>query len=582
MTHRGITPRHIVIVAVAGTAVILLTVVALWWRPFGTVRQAGIDPVPPKVQVPPPVAPAASPPAEALHVAPGGSALPDGSRERPFATVTDAVAHARPGGTVVLAGGEYHEAIHITGPESLTIRAAPGATVWLDGSAPSTGSAPLGDGRYVLPGQAPRLDRSPTYRRGAPDNSRPGWQFVSGANPLASDPAQVWLDGTALRQVHPASSVTSGTFAVDGDDVVMGDDPEGREVRIGSLNRALVVNAAGTRIEGIGIRRYVPSVPDFGAVVLDAPRVLMSGVVVDESSTTGVSVQNEDTSLENVAVTRSGMLGLHGHQAHGLTVIGSRFDANNRLGFNTSPVAGGVKITEAARVTFRDTDVVANLGSGLWLDEAVGDATITGVRAQGNSVHGVLIELCAQVRVIDSRLEGNDGSGLRIQNSSEINVWNITSPGNRRAVDFVQDGRTAGSPQAPRVPDDPRLPAMTWRIGDSQVINSVLGPSTGDADVAVEDFTQRIDADDVGIRLSGNAYVRGRSGGPQWTHVWSRPGDDPAVYTSVDAFVAQHAQDVGSVQSVEGATAEPQVQPVPPDIQRLSGLTERPPAGATG
>lgn len=570
----------IAVFGVVSAGIVVALLVARFGLPVVPHTVEGIDPA---ASTPPPVAPPAqrwTPTAGAVYVAPTPSSDPDGSRARPYGSITEAATRAGAGGTVVLAGGEYHESVHVADTPGLTVRAAPGATVWLDGS--SAAGVVMGrDGRWVLPDQAPPLDRSPTYQRGAPDNTKQGWRFVSSDHPLAADPSQVWLDGTPLRQVSPAGEVTSGTFGIDGRDIVLADDPRGREVRIGVLPHALVVNAPDVSIIGIGIRRYVPSVPDFGAVVLGAGTTLQD-VVVTGASTTGVSVQGERVTLNNVVVTGAGMLGLHAYRAHGLRVIGGRFDHNNRLAFNLAPVAGGMKITGSTDVLIRGAEVSHNLGTGVWLDEGVASSRIADVQAVGNSLYGALLELSADIGVVGCTFTGNDGSGLRLQNTSGAAIWNITSSGNRRAVDFVQDGRTAGAPEAPPKPQDPRIPEMPWRIGGSEVANSVLGPSTGDADIAVEDFTRSLDADKIGIRLASNVYRRdGRTGAPRWTHVWSTPGTDPRVYSSVAAFAAAHRQDVDSVQTASGQRAPmPPAQPLPASLRAVTSLPYTPGPGS--
>lgn len=543
---------------------------------------SGVDPSPPVVHIPSPVGSATAPPPNAVHVAPGGSVGASGSPDHPFGSLSAAVESAPPGGTIVLASGEYHDSLHVPADKpGLTIRAAPGAAVWLDGSAKPAGRPVPTSGTWRFSGAAPDLDRSPTYSRGAPDGRAPGWRWVPPEHPLAADPAQVWLDGVPLRQVAPISAVVPGTFAVEGRDLFLGDDPTGRDVRVGVLGHALVTNAERTTIDGIGIRRYVPSVPDFGAVVLDGRGSSMRAVTIADSSTTGVSVQGEHISLQSVNVIRSGLLGLHADEATGLRITGGSYTHNNWLGFNVAPVAGGLKITRSAEVTVEDAHVDSNLGNGLWLDEGVGNASLVGVAASGNSTHGVMIELAAQVDVIDARLEGNDGSGIRVQNSSGIRIWNVTSQDNSRAVDFVQDDRTAGSSGAPPAPDDTRLPEMTWVIGNSEVVNSVLGPSTGDADLAVEDFRAELDANEIGINLRSNVYVRAPSGTPRWTHVWSRPDDNPRVYESLDEFRAAEGQDRDSVSSDEhpqGSTLPG--DSLPTDLAPAVDLPDPPGVGA--
>lgn len=575
---------RLLLLVCAGVAVVvaLAVVFSLMSRTLLPPAQ-GSDPPFPDIEIPRPVGLDAPIPANAVFVSNRGEPVADGSAAHPFVSIADAIEAASAGTTIVVAGGEYHESLHVPAElPDLTIRAAPGETVWLDGSStPGTPAVAEAGSRWRFTGAAPDLDRSPTYRRGAPDGRTEGWRWVSPERPLAADPAQVWLAGRPLRQVSPAAAVEPGTFAINGGDVIVGDDPTGRDVRIGRLSHAVVVNAARTHVEGIGMRRYVPSVPDFGAVVLDGVDTTMSHVVVADSSTTGVSVQSERVTLREVAVVRAGMLGVHAHQAHDLLIEGGLYTHNNSRGFNMAPTAGGIKITASANVTARGATIADNLGTGLWLDEAVTRAHVLRVRASGNSLHGLLVELSADVDIAACVFEDNDGSGIRVQNSSGIRVWNVTSRGNARAVDFVQDGRVAGSAGAPEVPDDPRIPPMPWVIGDSEVVNTVLGPSTGDADLAVQDFRGRLDANDVGIELRSNLYVRAADGSPRWTHVWSRPNDDPRVYTSLEAFHEEVGQDRDSALSTEDdGAARPQGALVPADLGSDAGLPRRPRIGA--
>ena len=62
-----------------------------------------------------------------------------------------------------------------------------------------------------------------------------------GTNPMAADPDQVFVNGTALKQVSSASAVTAGKFYVNdaAGTITIGTDPTGKEVRGSDLARAL-------------------------------------------------------------------------------------------------------------------------------------------------------------------------------------------------------------------------------------------------------------------------------------------------------------------------------------------------------
>src|SRR5690606_35198389 len=107
--------------------------------------------------------------------------------------------------------------------------------------------------------------------RGAADDGGAHFTFVNASYPMAAHPDQIWVGGTALKQVGSRSQVTAGTFYHDrpGNRLYIGTNPSGKEVRVADLVQAMRVRGDGSTIRGIGIRRYAPSVPDMGAVTIE-------------------------------------------------------------------------------------------------------------------------------------------------------------------------------------------------------------------------------------------------------------------------------------------------------------------------
>ena len=46
-------------------------------------------------------------------------------------------------------------------------------------------------------GWTAQFDHSPTYTKGAPDNTAANWSFVNASYPMAAYPDQLWIDGVA-------------------------------------------------------------------------------------------------------------------------------------------------------------------------------------------------------------------------------------------------------------------------------------------------------------------------------------------------------------------------------------------------
>ena len=406
-----------------------------------------------------------------LVVAPLGSDKGAGTIAEPLGTIQAAVARATPGQSIVLRAGSYHEFVIIPPSKSLTIRSYPGEEVWLDGSLPVAGFAPHGS-VYVVDGWTAEFDASPTYTRGAPDGTSPGWQFVNHQHPMAAHPDQVWIDDVLQRQVGSLAEVGAGTFYVDyaSDRLYLGSNPDGHTVRASTLARALSIQGTNSELHGVGIRRYATSVPQMGTVTIEAAGVVLDDVAITDNATTGLFVGASSATLRKVTVARNGMLGAGATYADGLRVSGLLAENNNKEDFNMAPVSGGVKIDRTRGVDISASAFKRNAGPGLWLDESVYNAAIHGNDIQDNSSHGLSLELSAKVGVVNNVIAGNDGHGLKVNNTSEVQIWNNTFSANGRAVNIVQDGRRASNPDVPG--HDPRQtfpdPTMSWINGPSR------------------------------------------------------------------------------------------------------------------
>ncbi len=237
-----------------------------------------------------------------------------------YPSIARAVAAAPDGGTVVVREGSYHESLVLPAPE-----AGRGAGVARRGGVArrQQPACPAGAGR-AAPGSwtagSTASTRAPPTPRGRPRTRDPGWTFVDPAHPMAAHPDQLWLDGTAQRQVGSRDQVTPGTFFVDqpARQLVMGSSPSGRAVRASTLATAVTVVGEGDVLQGIGVRRYATSVWQLGAVLVAAPGVQVSDVVTQDNATTGLSVIADDVTLRRVTAQRNGLMGIHAHAADGL------------------------------------------------------------------------------------------------------------------------------------------------------------------------------------------------------------------------------------------------------------------------
>lgn len=495
----------------------------------------------------PPSAGAAAAP-RTLVVARPGSDDASGDAAAPLRTIGAAVDRAPSGSTIVVRSGVYHESVTVPRGKQLTLEAAPGARVWLDGSERVGGWHRTARG-FVHRNWRVSFDASPTYTFGAPDNTEPGWSFVNDRHPMAAHPDQVWVGDRAQRQVASRSRLGRGTFYVDQRHhrLFLGSDPGRRVVRASTRAKALSLRGARTAVRGIGVRRYAPSVPHMGAVTVEARGVTVSRMRVVSNATTGLHVSAADVVLRDVSLVRNGMLGMSATYADGLRLVRVTSRRNNTEGFNFAPVAGGIKIGRTQGVRVVRSTVTHNAGTGLWFDESthairVYDSTLT-----DNRRNGLALEISDGVRVADTVIAGNAGDGIKVNDTSHVALWNNTVVGNGRPVDIVQDDRDGSDPATEG--HDPRFPVpapgMTWVNGPVAVHDNILGRGRTAANclLCVEDYSGRFTAKEMRVHASGNVYERADRSAPTWAVVWSRGPGDPAVFDTVDEFTRATGQE---------------------------------------
>lgn len=482
-------------------------------------------------------------PSGALFVSPGGSNTNDGTSSRPLRTVQAALNRADDGATIVLRQGTYHERFTVS--DRVTIQNYPGEVVWFDGSRVVNNFVADGAG-YRADGWTPSFDSSPSFSWGGSSGG-----FVNSKYPMAAHPDQVWIDGAAQQQVGARSQVVAGTFYVDysNDRLYLGSNPSGKTVRASALSRAIEVRAQGTVLRGFGVRRYAPSIPHMGTVTVERPGVTVENLAITDNATVGISFLARDVQARQLTVQRNGMLGVHGHYADNLSMTHILSSNNNTERFNMAPVSGGVKITSSRGVSLNRGQFENNRGPGFWLDESVYDAKISRSVMRGNAGHGISLEISALMVVAGNLIQNNAGFGIKVNDTSEVSVWNNTVADNDRPINIVQDKRRGDDPSVPG--HDPRRPipdpTMTWITGPVTVRNNVFAGSKGICLMCVEDYSHEFTGDQMRVWANNNVYQRDTVAAPEFAAVWSRGPGDPAVYRSLAGFIAATGRETQSL-----------------------------------
>lgn len=488
-------------------------------------------------------------PSGAKFVSPSGNNASSGSSGSPWRTLAYAASKAPSGATVVVRGGTYSESVSVPSGKKLTIQSYPGEAVWMDGSKKLTSwSSDSGDWR--LSGWTARFDSSASYTSGGSISSNTYFRFIDPAYPMASHPEMLFVDGVSQRQVSSRSGVVPGTFFVDkaNSRLYMGSNPSGHDVRASVLATALSIQGSGTVVRGIGVRRYATSLPLMGTVRVMASNVTLENLVVADNATQGVFVHKGGATLRKVTSQRNGSMGVQAVYADGLKVEKSKISDNNVERFKMAPAAGGLKVTRSRGLSFRDSVFSGNRGTGLWMDESVYDAKIIGNDLVGNNSHGSSFEISANVVYADNVVAKNAGQGLKINNATNVQVWNNTIVGNGgRPIWLVQDNRLAKNTSTyghdPRRPlPDPTVP---WVLKNLNVQNNVLS-GTGSSNktlLQLQDDALDRGAASIGVAANGNAYRRPSTSSPSAAVIWARSGASPYVFTSISKLRSTAGQE---------------------------------------
>ncbi len=450
-------------------------------------------------------------PSSALYVTARGLAIGSGTKDDPFGSLEYAVSKAPAGATLVLRAGRYHESLLIPSNKTgIVIQNHPGEAAWLDGSEPVTNWKASGT-QWVANGWNHLFDHR--IMSGAVDETS---RWVDSSRPLASHPDQVWINGAALTQVASEQAVVPGTFYVDkyGRRLVIGDDPAGKTVEASSLQRALEIHAKNAVLRGIGIRRYATTDDQYAAVIAGVSGISFENVVVADNAWIGIAGWASGQRYRRVTVTGNGIMGFGGNQTSDLVIENSVFRGNNAQGFKPTPIASGMKITRASKVLLRN-NVVADTpyAGGVWFDVSSSRLTIVGNAIFGNAA-GLMIELSENAVVADNQIYGNDGTGVRIQASGSVDVWNNTIVGNPRPFAAWEDGRRQ---------DVASLAAtIPWKVADIDVHNNVMSMTGAfGCPILTQDETQVLYGNDFGITSNHNTFHRPGAATPANFACWA-------------------------------------------------------------
>ncbi len=373
------------------------------------------------------------------HVAPDAAAG-DGSAERPWSSLQQAVDAAGPGDQVHVHPGVYRQAVVVgrggSAEAPLTIVGQAGAVIC--GSDPVDGLTPQGDSTaatwvrrdWDVDSQQCFVDGSELLRVGAPPEPYRG-KAADGSTMIASRPGS-------------PDDLAPGTFTVvDGDLYLrLADDGDPGTRLIEASTRPHLVrfaaSASDVRLVGLTFRHSNTTAHQIGGAAVElGDRCEARDCAFQRCDFAGVALgwKRSGARVIDCVVSDNGCIGIGADGAGDFRVVRTIISGNNTRGFDTAWHAGGIKATTQAYGEVVDCVVRDNRGVGIWFDWADSGrpSLVARNRVVGNHdrAAGIAIEGSADVVVADNLVDGNDQRGIYISASERIEVRHNTVVGTR-------------------------------------------------------------------------------------------------------------------------------------------------------
>lgn len=352
------------------------------------------------------------------------------------ATIAAALQAAAAGDTVEVGDGVREEALRIT--RSVTLRAAPGATVRVGGAADGRAIEVEGADRVVVEGlrieggrSGVRVLRSREVSiRGNELKGFRGWgvAFVASSGSVVGNRVQ----GQAPA---PGAEPAVGIGATEGSDVTFeGNVVEGVPGFGVWLDRGSDARLRGDHVRG---SRRVGDRGGVGLVVRSSSRATLADVLLEDNEAGGLEVVGAELQSARSRVIGNG--------ASGVRVVGgaeAALEDGEVVGTREGAGAGsgsGILVGGRSHLVLRRVLVARSAAAGLRAGEDAA-ARVEGATLRANAGGGLLVEGGASVALRASVLEGNGGWGLSVGAGTRADLRQVDVRGSSEGGITARDG----------------------------------------------------------------------------------------------------------------------------------------------
>lgn len=351
-----------------------------------------------------------------------------------------AIVNAAAAGTTFYFTPGVYRGVSLTPKDNQTFLGAEGAV--LNGSALLTSFTHVGNA-WVVGGQTQ-------------EGARNALQWADAVR--GGYPETVFVNDKPLQPVDALSKVAPGTFYFDyaADKIYIGDNPAGKTVEAGKLDRAFGGGAQNVTIQNLVIEKYDP--PIQSAAVHSQKNWTITNNEVRLNYGIGI-ISCDNSKIVGNFVHDNGEMGLGGNGKN-ILVEGNEISRNGSWsGINVFWEGGGFKFVVTDHLTVRGNYAHDNKGFGMWTDINNIHTLYENNVVVRNSGGGIDHEISYDAVIRNNTLVGNGfnaqsdtwmwGGQIQIQNSSNVDVYgnklDMTGASGGNGITLIQETRGTGA-----------------------------------------------------------------------------------------------------------------------------------------
>jgi parallel beta-helix repeat protein len=344
--------------------------------------------------------------------------------------------------------------------------------------------------------------------------------------PACDLPEAVFIDEKPLTKVLSKDTLASDEFYFDygGGRIYLGDDPTNRKVEATAASFAFESTAADVSISNITVEKYASAAQKGAIHAPEGAKWVIENCEVRLNSGAGISV-GAGSRVRNCDIHHNGQIGIEGN-GDDIRIEDNRIWSNNTRGFHPDWEAGGVKIAESDRVTFRGNHVRDNNGPGLWRDINCRNVIYEDNLVENNQHMGIFHEISFNAVIRNNVVRRNGwgkrnwfwGADITVAASQDVvasgNTLTVAAQG--CGIMLIDQGR--------RTEDGRKYKTRNNTVRDNEITfeGAACAGGTSDTKPSDENFSIITDGNN---RFESNVYRVPRTSGPA-RFVWGREVTD--------------------------------------------------------